>query len=122
MIDVKKMAGYLHYKLLFEGGGDIWSLYSIGVDGDVVLKNGLHMQEIVADSVGVEYKPFLVPVQELSIVEMMDFYSSFIDFPIKWDLRSIQNLHLRANWFFERHYDVYGLIEQGLAVVKPEPL
>ncbi len=114
MIDTKILAAYLPFNLTFKGGGDIWNLHSVGIDGDVVLKNHRHTQVIHAENVGVEYAPLLRSFEKLTDAEKYEFSESFGGFMSTWQ-NGAKDRHEKANWFFEKHFDVYGLIKAGLA-------
>jgi len=69
MIPVSNLAIYLPYDLQFYGASDVWSLVSISDSGDIRLKNGLHIEDIPALSVGIEYKPIFRHLRSFSINE-----------------------------------------------------
>lgn len=114
MIDIKILAAYLPFSLTFKGGGDIWELHSVGIDGDVVLKNHRHTQVIHAENVGVEYAPLLRSFENLNEAEKKDFENSFGGYMATWQ-NGVKDRHIKSNWFFEKHFDVYDLIKSGLA-------
>ena len=122
MIDVKILAGYLPYALDFEGGGDIWRMTGIRNNGDVILRNGLHVEAIDAANVGLEYKPMLNKIEVLNDVQRDSFDSvTPTGYSPIWKNVALISLH-KAHWFIERHYDIHDLIRQGLAVAKsPQP-
>lgn len=134
MIDEKILAGYLPYELQFSGGSDIWTMIGLANNGDVVLKNGLYAQAIDAANVGLEYKPMLKPFTEFDVKEFIDerhremseAIHQFIDY-LESDVSNIYSAILAAPFVLiefchKKHYDIYDLIGQGLAVTKiPQP-
>lgn len=135
MIPVTILSQYLPFKLQFEGGGDIWTLYSVGADGDIVLKNGLHTQVVNSSVVGVEYKPILSPISKLpnsevgidgegfySPCEVLSYYDNCFSkerFDAVLLSEKIKHGAFSANLtsrLFEWRFDVFDLIGQGFAV------
>lgn len=128
-IDVIHLAEYLPHKVEFSGGGDRWTLYSVGADGDIVLKNGLHTQVVNHSGVGVEYLPILKPLSRFRDNEMRTSVQRVSD-----DLNCIRDENEFVNWYLAKdnpflhqsdsvkeymlknHYDIFGLIGFGLAV------
>lgn len=134
MKSVLYLSQYLPFELQFQGGGDIWTLYSVGADGDIVLKNGLHTQVVHASNVGDEYKPILSPIANMPISEIIidgDKYSPceilsqydnafsrerFDDEVLAHKLKHGAFSANLTSRLFEWHFDVFGLIGEGLAV------
>lgn len=113
------LCSYLQYNLTFLGNGTIWSLYSISVDGAVVLKS-LHQgrTEVVNGCyLGVRFKPMLIPLEGLSAEKAKE-----LGYKDTKSLRlAIAKGELNYNQFdnlASEHYDLFGLFEDGLAVKK----
>lgn len=116
MIPVNQLVAYLPHNLEFYGGGDRWTLYSIGAEGDIVLKNGLHTEVIHAANVGVEYQPILRPFTTITNEDAEEYEAQV------WgeDIATWAGLAGRAfkttKFFMKKKLDVFGMIEQGLAI------
>ena len=117
MIASEKLAPYLAHGLEFYGGGDIWSLYSMSIEGAVVLKNGLHTEVVHEDNVGVEYKPLLLPMSLFTTnSDWEKKYTS--EMPRVWSAEwpdYAAAIYRKASFFFQNKFDVFGLIGEGLA-------
>lgn len=137
MIPVNQLAAYLPHSLEFEGGGDRWTMYSIGIGGDIVVKNGLHTEVICACYVGLEYKPILRPFSTITNEEAEEYQekvwgdtSQYVEIIInggnagyegKGTWGDLARRGFRTTEFFmSKKLDVFGLIEQGLAVSEKE--
>lgn len=110
MIPAHKLAPYLPFDLQFEGGGDIWTLYSMSKNGAVVLKNGLHTIVVNETNVGTEYRPILRPLSDMNESEREIFFQH--DDSLVSGIRSVVRF---IGWLLENHFDVYRLIESGQA-------
>lgn len=133
-ITTQILSTYLPHKLQFEGGGDIWTLYSVGAEGDIVLKNGLHTQVVNSSVVGVEYLPFLRPLSTFyqhsifggemfcpkdRVTDQLSAINSrnnIEDFYLMCDNAEILQATKIFNYMASLHFDLFALIDNGLAV------
>ena len=114
MIPVNQLGIYLPHEVEFVGGGDRWTLYSLRATGAIVLKNGLHTEPIHQSNVGVEYQPILRPMKSLTRDEKDLYFSETYGYMSTWK-NELNFTAWKLNWFIQRKFDVFGLIEQGLA-------
>lgn len=92
-------------------------LSGIGIDTDTIEKIFIHNSIYTAWYPMENFKPILKPLSELKT--HFDNYRSQIYSDFDYYIRCIKSgimEYSEYDWFFENHYDVFGLIEQGLAV------
>lgn len=112
----KKLAMYLPYNLEFIGGGDRWIMYSASKDGAVLLKNGLHNLVVHEENIGEEYAAILKPMEKFNIDEQE---RCALDCSAPTNGEPFPQITVYArhiDWFCQNHYDIFGLIDAGLAV------
>ena len=113
MIPVKEIAPYLPYGLCFYGATHIWTLSGVTENGDVLLTNGLHIHSVFSNETGTEYAPILRPMSALTPEDEEDIYYHEQEFD---STQPTAQAVVRLNWLLSRHYDIFGLIERGVAV------
>jgi hypothetical protein len=106
MIDTNILSKYLPYKLEFKfpNKDDVYYMYCLSIEGAIVLKNindESDTHTIDESNVGQMVKPLLVKPSRLIKRYHKEFHSDKIDPEI-----------------FSQHYDIYDLIDQGLAIEK----
>lgn len=123
----------------FYGASDYWTMYSVGVSGAVVLKNGLHTQVVHEDNLSIEYDLHLRRLEsitedeakELFAIESDDkfvnsiYHESYTNFGLgfsdekEWALDSfLQPRFFSPEQFLyllSRGFDLFNLIDAGLA-------
>lgn len=125
-IELKHLAPYLPYELQLYGASDIWVMRSLGVE-EICIANGLHTQTLSFDDCLTDYSPMLrpmssltkevevngkkfIPIEEIKESQHHLFFREDIENP----LEGVQYLEIQK--LFEWHFDVFGLIEVGLAI------
>lgn len=112
----KKLAIYLPHNLEFIGGSDRWIMYSQSKEGAVLLKNGLHDLVVHEANVGDEYKPILRSLSKFGQSEQARFRAD-CDKPYNGEPNTFATEWARKiDWLCKNHYDIFGLIEKGIAV------
>lgn len=135
-LEIKHLAPYLQYniKVKFSNFDTIYNLLSIGVKNDfeIISENKNYF-----NNVGIEgLKPILIPIKDLDKLIYEEF-SKLDDFKIseytseiielfcfentgfeeELELVNLQKLPYECiDFMFKNHYDVFGLIEKGLAI------
>lgn len=115
-LKLEYLAGYLPYDLKIANKsttGEILSTYIVEIENinDRGILNVLH---------GVNQFPILKPLSTLTKIELRQAgFDSHIDFlthenkGVEWTLRAPFKM---IQYLFKNHYDVYFIIEQGLAI------
>ena len=112
---IKKLSCYLPYALNFYGGGDIFTMYSISKDGDVLLKNGLDDVVLHKDNVGGEYAPILRPMSDFLLSDRY-ICDAAVPSEVHGIHKDITRIAYRIDWLLQNHYDIFGLIDQKKAI------
>ena len=100
MIDVTILSKYLPYGLKFQSidSGEIYTLYSLSIEGDVLLKDEDGDNVVVNNShIGKRYKPILKPCTNVDRI----FFSN--------------------DEGYQKHLDTFDLISENLAVKIKNP-
>jgi hypothetical protein len=117
-LELKHLSPYLPYGLSISCEHEILTLDGLDVNGDIY---NCDTGEIPIECI----KPILRPLSDLSNKKQIaEFYMSFKEHlkriypsetnglnPATWSRRSVE-------WLLENHFDVFGLIENGLAIDK----
>lgn len=117
MIPTEKLAPYLAHGLQFYGASDVWDLYCLSIEGAVVLKNGKDTIVVHEANVGVVFKPILRPFTLfLNNSEWEKGYQEMAPkgWDASWHMSAVVSTK-KSMYFFKCHFDVHGLIAEGLA-------
>jgi hypothetical protein len=134
-LEIKHLVPYLPYGLKFLYNGNIYKMRWINRFGDIDYDSqndfidpfppNIFSKEL--DLVKLMFRP-LSDFQEEQIEEIKAIfdknwciaYDDFFDalFQHDWDIHSmiLMGPYEILQWFFKNHYDVFGLIEKGLAI------
>jgi len=117
----KNIKDYLHLYLgceLFEVGGGIGKLYNMGTFAGSIVQvfTDCSSNEPYWTNVR-NVKPILRPLSDMTDEEKN--YFELWSFEImKEDLNQVQRNALKIKWYLYNHFDLFGLIEAGLAIDK----
>jgi len=133
-LTIKHLAAYLPYGLVLYGASDLWEIDILGKE-NICIKNAVHKQIISLEDLKCNYSPILRPLSMLD-KEIEVNGERFI--PIDWFEEKYYTLSLHKEcerlleedgykWInhmsylliihlLEWHFDIFGLIDVGLAV------
>lgn len=112
----KKIGCYLPYNLQFYGGGTVWTMYSINVNGSVLLKNGVHDLVVHEFNIGDEYVPLLRNLSDFGTFEESICDEEVNYLPIYGSDSEITKWARKIDWLLKNHYDIFGLIDAKKAL------
>ncbi len=116
---LKDLCARLPYKVKAqfpdEYGGYTSAIESIDIDGFIKDFEGIQYE------IG-DFKPYFFPLSSMTEEQKIEF-DKMSELDIEYTITQIKNDSLiwtsglnRFNWFLKNHFDVYGLIEKGLAI------
>lgn len=117
---------YLHLYLgceLFEVGGGIGKLYNIGTFAGFITQVFTDCSSNEAYWTNINnVKPILRPLSDMTDHEKYE-YSAMVEWIEQDDIKTWNNSFMRysaelTKWLLSKHFDLFGLIEAGLAIDK----
>jgi len=124
---LKKIAPYLPYGLQCYGASDVWTIHSMGIE-NISFFNGIILQECSFDYFFTDYSLLFRPLSDLTKEIEVDgnkITHSFNLFNVKNDIKCVYFINTikdktmcfyQAERLLEWHFDIFGLIEKGLAI------
>lgn len=126
-LELKHLAPYLPYKLKIQSGPHEFIM--IGLTDDIIFTMGPKLNDYNKD--GAQHKPILRPLSDFykkkgkngkALADILRAQDPFGDFHLKYDdikLKNIPSTDYRIIVvLLELHYDIFGLIPEGLAIKK----
>ena len=74
---------------------------------------GSMLQDLMNGTNMFNYKPYLRSMDEMTAEEVQDFHRIIVE---SQDVEGCSSTALVADWNYKKHFDVHGLIPQGLAI------
>lgn len=113
---LKDLSARLSYGVKFESE-NAERVYFIDTSDDEIYINGTNIEDV---------KPYLFPLSSMTDeqrleIEILTNGTIGIDQDSLWDLTGYSELNIITTleliqWLYKNHFDVYGLIEKGLAI------
>lgn len=129
-LTLEHLAPYLSYNIMAYGASDYWNITGLN-QTKITLKNALHSLLISIDDFSVDYDLLLHPLSDLAkeiehngkkFIGRDEFndiqWATFCDFEGFEDWMLLTKLleYESVIELIKRHFDVFGLIEKGLAI------
>lgn len=118
MIPVNQLSLFLAHNLQMTNGSENWTLYSIGITGAVVVKNGKQTEVLHERCVGSEFKPLLRSFNSITKQERQGYYDASYSYTPTFVNNCTYNLHA-IEYYIRLGFDVFGWIEKGWAIEMP---
>jgi hypothetical protein len=123
-LELKHLTGYLPYGLkikVLNYKSDYVGIEYSEIDGYYYLADTLHFNYKGGGIRGKSLKEIKIYLKPLSDLSKEDLHIFSIDFRVMFKSKKKINIenYISLNdseWLFENHFDIYGLIEKGLAI------
>ena len=118
---LKDLCARLPYNPLVEYKGESYNVLGIAHERLVLCKPFMSYT-LKENPLVEEVKPYLFPLSSMSEEQIVEF-DKIAELDIEYSITQIKNDVLiwtsglnRFNWLLKNHFDVYGLIDKGLAI------